>query len=891
MGYTHHEFILRVKPPRSHKFDLKREHLTSQSPEIVARSLIVLRAPAGYGKTSLLLQWRKQWISDGIFVAWLTLGLGESDKRFLQGLVIAFESACAKICPQPVDAPEPPTGQSEYDFLQELLGRVEASGRDTVFILDDFHHFLGKVDVAIIHHLIEHAPANLRIVLSSRELLDLGDIGKHISLANCCVLGQSSLKFRREETFGILTNWSNATIERSDAETLHELVCGWPLGLQFVMSAIGKPLNLRSAVTRIAERGIDLERYFAHLQVEGLSSEAMCFLVEISALKKISPAFCSMIIGTVDAQAMLTLLRRTTPIFIEADGPWLTIHPQFKNFLQEQWLLLPAERRDVINLAAMHCFAQAELYEEAAYHALLAGENNRAYDMLDRGLYLIVEQGKFDRVYDWLTKLPRAVIERYSGIRMAVAWTLAMSKRHGEVEALLKPLIGAPQLTRSEEREYALIRALTDFHSDHIHDFRSHIAPWITMPMEESERMNKLIFALHALDILYRDEPQAARYYLTTSISLSPPFDTVSGFSAWVIGMTYLWEGQVHLAEKSLRENLLLAERDIGSRSGITMSLAVTLSFVLLELDQVDSAREVLSIRMELIEQYCPPIVIFMASIVDARLLLIENKAAQAHDRLRELCVIGEVRDSPSLLIFGLAERIRLHAWKFEAFTCVALKDQLDSVGTSIVMSRSGIFSSFFSLTILVAHVYVAMARREWHEMLDILAQADPLLNHLHRSRERLHIMLLHAVATIQLGGNCDAVLDEAFSLADMYGLRQMTKDFMPFLGTWGHRYQATRHLGEKIVSVRQTVPPVSLTGTDERVSQRLGGDQQNLLTPKEYQILFLLTRHMTNKEIGNAMNICEETVKWHLKNMYGKLEAGTRKHVVARAKRIGIIE
>jgi LuxR family transcriptional regulator, maltose regulon positive regulatory protein len=891
MGYAFHDIVLRVTPPRAHKLDLTREYLLALSPEISGRSLIVLRAPSGYGKTSLLLQWRKQWINDGSVVAWLALDQHETDKRFLLGLMIAFEVACGKIRPQPVDVFALPDDQSGFDLLQELLTKIEASGNDTVFILDDFHHFVGSIDVDIIHHLIQHAPTNLRIVLSSREVLDLSEIEKHLSLDNCCVLGQSSLKFRREETFHVLANWSNAAIERVDADTLHELICGWPLGLQFVMSVIGKPINLKDSVQKIAEVGIDLERYFAYLQVEGLGPEAMSFLVEISILKKISPFLCNDIIGSSDASKLLASLCRTTPIFIETSAPWLEIHPLFKNFLREQWMLLPIERRKTIHLRAMHWFSHEALDEEAAHHALQAGESRLAYDMMDRFLYRIVEQGKFNQAQDWLALVPREEIERRPKLRLALTWILAMSKRHGEVEPLVTSLLATSQLTRSDEREYALIRAFAAFHCDRIHEFQSHIAPWLNVPMEKNRRMNELIFALHALDILCRDEPQAARYFLSTSVPTTQSFDAVSGVSTWVIGISYLWEGQVSLAEKFLRENLLLSERDIGRGNGITLSLAVTLSFALLELGQVDEAREALSVRMELVEQYCPPIVIALASIVDARLLLIENKAALAHDRLRELCVIGEVRESPTLQIFGLAERIRLHARKFEAFTCVALKEQLDSIGTNIEMSRSGIFSSVFSLTILVAHVYVAMARREWHEMLDMLSQADALLKQLHRGRERLHVTLLHAVATIQLGGNSDAALNEAFSLAEMYGLRQMIKDFLPFLGAWGNRHQAASFLGERVVAVRQAALPVRVALADSQVANNSGADMQNLLTPKEHQILFLLTRHMTNKEIGNAMNICEETVKWHLKNMYGKLQAGTRKHVVARAKRIGIID
>ena len=63
------------------------------------------------------------------------------------------------------------------------------------------------------------------------------------------------------------------------------------------------------------------------------------------------------------------------------------------------------------------------------------------------------------------------------------------------------------------------------------------------------------------------------------------------------------------------------------------------------------------------------------------------------------------------------------------------------------------------------------------------------------------------------------------------------------------------------------------------------------VLTPKEREVLELLARNLSNKEIANAMGVGEETVKWHLKNLFGKLDAGTRKHVVRRAQILGLLE
>ena len=63
------------------------------------------------------------------------------------------------------------------------------------------------------------------------------------------------------------------------------------------------------------------------------------------------------------------------------------------------------------------------------------------------------------------------------------------------------------------------------------------------------------------------------------------------------------------------------------------------------------------------------------------------------------------------------------------------------------------------------------------------------------------------------------------------------------------------------------------------------------VLTPKEREVLEFLARNLSNKEIATAMSVGEETVKWHLKNLFGKLEAGSRKHVVRRAQLLGLLE
>ena len=149
------------------------------------------------------------------------------------------------------------------------------------------------------------------------------------------------------------------------------------------------------------------------------------------------------------------------------------------------------------------------------------------------------------------------------------------------------------------------------------------------------------------------------------------------------------------------------------------------------------------------------------------------------------------------------------------------------------------------------------------------------------------------ALRAFALDRNADdglPLLREAMNLAETYGLARLFVDAHPALGDWAQR--AAAEAGGPQIGARRPVPP-------PRVPVRPGGRPaaapravpSMVLTPKEREVLELLARNLSNKEIALAMEVGEETVKWHLKNLFGKLSASTRKHVVRRAQLLGLLE
>jgi LuxR family maltose regulon positive regulatory protein len=180
-----------------------------------------------------------------------------------------------------------------------------------------------------------------------------------------------------------------------------------------------------------------------------------------------------------------------------------------------------------------------------------------------------------------------------------------------------------------------------------------------------------------------------------------------------------------------------------------------------------------------------------------------------------------------------------------------------------------------------LAHAYTAIAAQDWREANEALRHAGQAEEAFKVGRWRIEIMALRAYVAERLGGDGSVLLKEAVNLAHALGLARVFADAHPALAD---RVQdlAAEEGGQPV-----RLPPRPLPrggGTPRAVPSMV-------LTPKERMVLEYLARNLSNKEIAQAMQIGEETVKWHLKNLFGKLDVGTRKHVVRRAQMLGLLE
>jgi LuxR family transcriptional regulator, maltose regulon positive regulatory protein len=143
----------------------------------------------------------------------------------------------------------------------------------------------------------------------------------------------------------------------------------------------------------------------------------------------------------------------------------------------------------------------------------------------------------------------------------------------------------------------------------------------------------------------------------------------------------------------------------------------------------------------------------------------------------------------------------------------------------------------------------------------------------------------LRAFVLDRCGEKTAGLLREVADLARTYGLQRVFSDGHPELGAW-----ARQAVGDAAGAPGPLAAPIGVP-PPPRDAARARSTPSMALTPKEREVLELLARNLSNKEIGRAMQVGEETIKWHVKNLFAKLDAGTRKQVVSRAHILGLLE
>ncbi|HSW26256.1 MAG TPA: AAA family ATPase, partial [Burkholderiaceae bacterium] len=656
------DLLLRVTPPRVPRHQVARPRLQSDHEQLRDYPVILVQAPAGFGKTSLLAQWRREHLARGSVVAWLSAQPQDDVPRFVQSLALAVRAGAGRpTFGHTLIESAPAAG---LEGVTTWLAEVAQTAMDIVLIVDEAERLPDATREALAY-LLHNAPSNLRAVVATRA--DHGiEIDDLVAYGSCIVIGPAQLRFRLDETIELARARFGDRIDRDAAARLHELAEGWPLGLQLALSVMAAGSDPQAEVSSMAAQGGALREQFVHLLLANLDPTDVAFLTRIAILDHLHPDLCRRLVPQAGALERLARLARDTPVFAAGEASeWLRMHSLARDELRHRFAQLPAAERASLHARAAEGLAELGMVEAAAWHALDAGQREIAYDLAERALYdAVISRGHQGAVLDWLARLPAAEVDKRPRLLLAAAWSLALSERHEEASRSIERILAQPSVDVALRRECALIQSGAAVFADDPDRFAALHDPWARDP----PLANRLLMQVHANRSAFRTlldgEPALARLRQQQAPH-GGQGATVNYLDRWgdfIVGLTYLWEGQVLLAAKLLRPTLAQAEADLGRRSPFTCMLASLLAAALWERNEPDEAAALLANRLDVLERAALPEAVLLGFRTIARIASAEGAENRALELLGALDAVGVARRLPRLRIASLADQVRLHA-------------------------------------------------------------------------------------------------------------------------------------------------------------------------------------------------------------------------------------
>jgi len=404
--------------PRRRGELLSRQRLLSVLEEAIDNRLIIVAAPAGYGKTSLLVDFVHQTLQP---VCWLSLDdLDRDPQRFIAHFIAGIQATFPNFGHNCMPALQGMTqARLNLDALVSLIINdiYETITEHYVFVLDDYHLVEENPDINyFINRFIMTADENSHLVISSRRLLPLADMPLLVARSTVGGLGFEDLAFRIEEIQNLYMQNHRVVLGEGEAAELARLTEGWITGL--VLSTDVENGRVTTRVRGNNVTGVGLYEYLAHQVLEHQRPEIQRFLFRSSLLEEFDAERCAAVIGRgleveADWQGLMDEVQRhnlfTLPVV--EDHIWLRYHHLFRDFLQTQMArLYPDETRKIyLELAAYH--QQKQDWERAYQICERIEDDALTVDMICKAGQTMISQGRLVTLNEWIEKLPGQVVD------------------------------------------------------------------------------------------------------------------------------------------------------------------------------------------------------------------------------------------------------------------------------------------------------------------------------------------------------------------------------------------------------------------------------------------------------------------------------------------------
>jgi LuxR family maltose regulon positive regulatory protein len=882
----------RFSPPKAPQTLIERARLIDRI-ESSNAPLTLICAPAGFGKTTLMQQLRQRYQARDVATVWLRLDRADNELgRFLQSVIGATHVALPEFFPY--DLANARQRASAQGLAADLLDRISFSDAAIALFLDDLELMTAEDVRDFLQRLVTNLGPHQRVIMGSRTVqpVALGRLRAHGLLLE---LGQGDLRFTREETASYLERQSlGAPVV---LQSLQQHTEGWPAALQLaVISLNAKGRSGPDWLQRFSGSTAGVAEYLAQEVFESRPAQQRDFLLRSSVLGDVCAAMCDAVLRRNDSADMIAQIVRGNLLLSSVDDEqrWFRYHPLFADFLQGRMRGDAPDEIPELHRRAARWTAANGLMNEAATHALAAGDHEFAADLLAPSAMDMVRSGRVADTVRAIELLPEVDVVRRPRLLRAAAYAAIFTHRYGDAARFIETIERAASSTDgSDHDEIAGMRLMLLGWTDRLPELRETVAgmrgdtlpfgPFAAGLASNADAYCNIALGnyVEAEQCLARArqacEPINALYVLSYAACFSAGIELITGNVA---------------AARTILDGAMNRAIADGQRYGSSGAVVATyFAETLYEADEIDVCDALVNDYLPIVVETGLPDHLIMLHRIAARLHLLKGRGDAAQGVLTQLQDIGAKRGIRRLGAAAWLERVYL-----------ALRDgELDRARRALALgSDPALWRIFGDLKPHASEIEDPLIAEFRLQLAlghngDALAQLDAALHAAEvagRRRRVLRLLLLRAQMLESQGRQREASTAIETAVRGAVGggmVRTLTDD------AWAMETLCKRatFAGDPRVAplLRALMPAPRAEGAD---ITRPAPDARPMgafhLTNREIQVLKLLWKGGSNKQIARDLFLTENTIETHLRRIYEKLGTRNRTQAAAIAREAGAI-
>jgi LuxR family transcriptional regulator, maltose regulon positive regulatory protein len=896
----------------------------------VAR-VVLVSAPAGFGKTTLVAQWLARWLAAGPAApsgarsgAWLSLDREDNDPAtFWTYVIAALRTVLPEVGASALSLLQAPQAPPVPTVLTTLLNDLAATSRDVVLVLDDYH----LVDSQDVHEgmafLLEHLPPRLHLVIAGRADPPL-PLARLRAGGRLVEVRAADLRFTADEAVAYLNGTMGLQLTAPDVSALEARTEGWIAALQLAALSMQGRDDVAGFISGFTGDDRYVVDYLVEEVLQRQPDRVQTFLLQTSVLDRLCGPLCDAVTGRRDGKAVLAELDRGNLFLVPLDDRrhWYRYHRLFADVLNARLLDEQPEQVPELHRRASSWYEQNGAPSEAVGHALAAEDFARAADLVELAMPTLRRQRQEATALSWLRALPDTVLRSRPVLSVHYAGTLLINghldgveERLQDAERCMGPVTGAPAGSAAPPTGIVVVD------DDEFRTLPSMIASYrAAQALAVGDLAGTITQATLALE-LADDDAYLARgapagllglaYWTTGELEAGHRMYTEctaslerAGFIADTLGCAIaladirIAQGRLRDAMRTYQNALRRASRDGGPLLRGTIDMHIGLSELHRERGDVAGATQLLASCQELGEHLGLP-----------------------QSRYRWRVAMARVRESHgdlegALALLEDAERVYVGDFFPDVRPIPALKARVQirqgNVGAALAWAHEHGLSVDGDLSYLREFEHVTLARallaRSGEDSPGPAAdQATGLLQRLLVSAEAggrngtvIEILVQQALAQ-QMRGDVAAALThlgKALELAEPEDYVRVFVDEGPPMAALlaaGAAGASTPGYARRLMAAFSA--PTDVATTDIAPTDIAPTDvapaRQPLVEPlseRELEVLRLLRTDLDGPDIARELVVSLHTIRSHTKKIYAKLGVSSRRQAIRRAEELELL-